>query len=301
MITELVEVVEGKIKCKKRDMKKNTPFKVILKNYYLFIRDFFKDLFDDKLGHYASSLSWSTLFSIIPLLAIMLAIFTTLPVFDTVYSKIETLIFSNLMPTDSKEVMQYINTFIKNSGKLGVMGALYVVFAAIMFFKNYDYIVNDIFDAPGRSVLQAVRTYLLLLLIIPAMIGGSFYLSIFLQTYLDKSSITSMIHLYRFIPYLIVWMIFYITYQLFSPLLSILFVVFYPLAMVLHLLGMGDLFDDGLLWIFSLPQKSQEHFLPLWTIATYAILSIGAIWKRTLFYALFGLATGYTVYIFVNT
>jgi len=144
----------------------------------------------------------------------MLAIFTTLPVFDTVYSKIETLIFSNLMPTDSKEVMQYINTFIQNSGKLGVMGALYVVFAAIMFFKNYDYIVNDIFDAPGRSVLQAARTYLLLLLVIPVMIGGSFYLSIFLQSYLDKSSITSMIHLYRFIPYLIVWMMFYITYQL---------------------------------------------------------------------------------------
>ncbi len=195
-------------------MKKNTPFKVILKNYYLFIRDFFKDLFDNKLTHYASSLSWSTLFSIIPLLAIILAIFTTLPIFDTVYSKIETLIFSNLMPTDSKEVMHYINTFIQNSGKLGIVGAFYIIFAVIMFFKNYDYIVNDIFDTPGRSLWQAVKTYLLLLLVIPAMIGGSFYLSIFLQGYLDKSSITNMIHLYRFIPYLIVWMIFYITYQL---------------------------------------------------------------------------------------
>ena len=195
-------------------MRKNTPFKVILRNYYLFIRDFFTDLFDDKLGHYASSLSWSTLFSIIPLLAIMLAIFTTLPLFDTVYSKIETLIFSNLMPTDSKEVMGYINTFIANSDKLGVMGGFYVLFAAIMFFKNYDYIVNDIFNVPTRTVWSAVKTYLLLILIIPAMMGGSFYVSSFIQSYLDKNSITSAIHIYTFLPYFIVWMMFYTAYQL---------------------------------------------------------------------------------------
>jgi len=195
-------------------VRKNTPFKVILRNYYLFIRDFFTDLFDDKLGHYASSLSWSTLFSIIPLLAIMLAIFTTLPLFDTVYSKIETLIFSNLMPTDSKEVMGYINTFIANSDKLGVMGGFYVLFAAIMFFKNYDYIVNDIFNVPTRTVWSAVKTYLLLILIIPAMMGGSFYVSSFIQSYLDKNSITSAIHIYTFLPYFIVWMMFYTAYQL---------------------------------------------------------------------------------------
>ncbi|WP_295421604.1 YihY family inner membrane protein [Sulfurovum sp.] len=195
-------------------MKKNTPFKVILKNYYLFIRDFFTDLFEDKLGHYAASLSWSTLFSIIPLLAILLAIFTNLPIFDTVYSNIENLIFSNLMPTDSKEAMEYINTFIANSGKLGAIGGFYVIFASIMFFKNYDYIVNDIFDVPTRSVLSAVKTYLLLLLIIPAMMGGSFYISMFIQSYLDKNSITSTIHLYTFIPYFIVWMMFYAAYQL---------------------------------------------------------------------------------------
>ncbi len=195
-------------------MKKNVPLKVILKNYYLFIRDFFKDLFDDKLGHYASSLSWSTLFSIIPLLVILLSLFTTLPIFDTVYIKIETLIFSNLMPTDSKEVMNYINTFIANADKLGVMGGIYVTFAVIMFFKNYDYIVNDIFDIPTRTIWSAVKTYLLLLLIIPAMMGGSFYFSSLIQNYLNQNSVTSVIHIYAFLPYFIVWMMFYIAYQL---------------------------------------------------------------------------------------
>jgi membrane protein len=171
---------------------------------------------DNKLGHYASSLSWSTLFSIIPLMVIMFSIYTTMPLFDLMYSKVEELIFSNLMPTDSKEVMGYINAFMENSDELGYVGAIYVSFAAVMFFKNYDYIINDIFSTPTRTILSAIKTYILLLVIIPLMIGSSFFLSSIIQTYLDKNSITSMIHLYYFLPYFVIWMTFYIAYQL-SP------------------------------------------------------------------------------------
>jgi membrane protein len=197
-------------------MQINPQFKKILKTYYIFLRDFLSDLFDSRLGHYASSLSWSTLFSIIPFLVIMFAIFTTMPLFHTMYAKVEKLIFANLLPTDSKVIMEYLNTFVENSDKLGYIGAFYVVFAAVMFFKDYDYIVNDIFLTPKRTIWQAIKTYLLLIITIPTMMAASFYLSAFIQGYLDKSSITSIIHLYEIIPYFIIWMMFYIAYQL-SP------------------------------------------------------------------------------------
>ena len=195
-------------------MIKNTKLKVIFWNYYLFIRDFFKDLLDDKLGHYASSLSWSTLFSIIPLLVIMLFIVTKMPFFDSMYEQIEALIFSNLMPTNSDTIRKHMNTFMHNSDRLGYVGAFYVTFAAIMFFKNYDYIVNDIFSAPSRTLWQAVKTYLFLVLIIPVLLAASFFLSSFLQGYLDKTEVTSAIHLYSILPYFIIWMVFYVAYQL---------------------------------------------------------------------------------------
>jgi len=190
--------------------------KTFIKNYYLFIRDFFTDLFDTKLGHYASSLSWSTLFSIIPLLVVILFIFTSLPIFDTVYADMEKLIFSNLMPTNSQLVMDYINTFISSTDKLGYIGLVYVIFAVFMFFKNYDYIVNSIFHVPSRNFWKASRVYILLLILMPLLMGISFYLSAFIQTYLDKNAITSYIHLYKIIPYFIIWMMFYLAYQL-SP------------------------------------------------------------------------------------
>ena len=188
--------------------------KTLLKNYYVFFRDFLKDLLDDRLGYYASSLSWNTIFSIIPLLVIMLYIFTTLPLFQEMYDNVQELIFSNLMPTQSKEIMDNINTFIANSDKLGMVGAFYVIFAAIMFFKNYDYIVNDIFELPSRNLMESIKTYLLLILLLPVMMGASFYLSTMIQGYLDKSEITYMIHLYSILPYTIVWSAFYIAYQL---------------------------------------------------------------------------------------
>ena len=188
--------------------------KSLLRQYYIFLRDFFRDLFDDKVGYYASSLSWSTLFSIIPLLVILLYLFTTLPLFSDVYDKVQQLIFSNLMPTQSEEIMSKINEFISNSGKLGWIGFFYVTFAAIMFFKNYDYIVNDIFELPPRGIWKSIKTYLLLVVLLPSMMGGSFYLSSLIQRYLDKSEITNMIHIYYFLPFLIIWGMFYIAYQL---------------------------------------------------------------------------------------
>lgn len=178
------------------------------------IKTFFNDLLDDRIGYYASSLSWSTLFSIIPILVILLAIFTSLPLFQTVYSDIHTLIFENLMPANSKVIMEYIDGFIANSGKLGIMGIIYVLIATVMFFKNYDFVVNDIFETPKRTIIEALKNYTTIIIIVPLMLGVSFFLSAKVQHYLDKSDITSVIHLYFFLPFLMIWGTFYIAYQL---------------------------------------------------------------------------------------
>ena len=71
-------------------------------------------------------------------------------------------------------------------------------------------------------------------------------------------------------------------WQLLSPVLSLLFIIFYPLVIGMHLIGMGGLLDNGLLQLFALPSEYQEHLLPLWALAGYGLLSIGAMWSRIL-------------------
>lgn len=88
-------------------------------------------------------------------------------------------------------------------------------------------------------------------------------------------------------------------YQLASPLLSILFIPFYPLTMFIHLIGIGKLFDSALLWLFSLPEESRESILPLWLVLSYVGLSIGAIWSKKVFYGVLGLACMYGSYLFL--
>ena len=195
-------------------MKKSIKINQLLKEYYIFIRGFASALFEDKLSYYSSSLSFYTLFSIIPLLVIILSIFTNLPQFDDVYKDIQTMLFENLMPTHSKEILTYINSFIENSTKLGMVGVIYVLFASMMFFKNYDYIVNDIFQCEQRSFWASVSVYWTLITLTPIMLILSFYLSSQIQVILDKNRLTDWIELLNILPFFIVWGVFFLTYKI---------------------------------------------------------------------------------------
>ena len=195
---------------------KKKPIKVrqLIREYYIFIRDFLSSLFQDKLSYYSASLSYYTLFSIIPLLVIILSIFTNLPLFEDIYSSIQDMIFQNLMPTHSEEVLTYINSFVENSGQLGMMGVVYVLFASMMFFKNYDYIVNDIFECERRSFWSSVTVYWTLVTLTPIMLVLSFYLSSQIQEILDKNQLTASIHVLNILPFFIIWGMFFLSYKI---------------------------------------------------------------------------------------
>ncbi|CAA6808459.1 MAG: Inner membrane protein YihY, formerly thought to be RNase BN [uncultured Sulfurovum sp.] len=195
-------------------MKKPIKIRKLIKEYYIFIRDFLSALFQDKLSYYSASLSFYTLFSIIPLLVIVLSIFTNLPVFENVYTEIQALLFENLMPTHSKEILTYINAFVENSGKLGMVGVIYVLFASMMFFKNYDYIVNDLFECERRTFWSSVTVYWTLVTLTPIMLVLSFYVSSQIQIILDKNQFTDGIHVLEVLPFFIIWSIFFLTYKI---------------------------------------------------------------------------------------
>jgi competence protein ComEC len=88
-------------------------------------------------------------------------------------------------------------------------------------------------------------------------------------------------------------------WQLLSPILSLGFILFYPSVILLHIVGYGDLFDDLLIYLFSLPLSPKESLLPIWALSIYLLLSIGSIWSRWLFGLTFLSALTYGGYIFL--
>ena len=141
----------------------------IMRLYGAFLRDFLRALFEPKLEHYAASLSFSTLFSIVPLLAILISIFTALPAFERLRDALEHFLRANLPLTDPALVVDTIDRFVANTGKLGLLGVGWMMLAAYFFSRTLDYIVQDICHAPQRPVVHALLTYAGLALSLPAL------------------------------------------------------------------------------------------------------------------------------------
>ena len=188
----------------------------LLREYYIFIKGFFEEFLCSRLSFYAASMSWSTIFFIIPFLVILLVLFTYMPLFDTAYDKIHLFLEQSLVTSDSKVIIGYLDKFVINADKLGYIGIFYVTIAAIMFFKDYDYIVNDIYETPQRKLLDAIKTYFGLLIFLPFMLGGSFWISGKIREGLEATNLSEYLHLYLLLPYLIIWLLFYMAYQI-SP------------------------------------------------------------------------------------
>lgn len=172
---------------------------------------------DKELMQGASSLSFHTILSLIPILLISLSIFTKLPSFEIYYEKIKAFIFSSLLPSHQDTFTAYIDKFLQNTVSMGVFGFIVVLFTSMMFFTEYDYMINKILKAKQkRTFWQSLSSYWTLITLAPLGLGVSFYISNYLQNLLNSFEYTSWINFLAFLPYLIIWGLFFATYMISS-------------------------------------------------------------------------------------
>jgi membrane protein len=175
---------------------------------------FFSSFVDKELTLFAASLSFYTIFTIIPLLLIVMAILTSLPSFAEYYEKIQSFIFSNLMPVNSDTVMIQINGFLQNSSKMGAIGFAAILVSSLLFFRNFEYIANRIFHAKPRTLWESVTTYWTLLTLTPIALGISFYITGYIATLMASNAVTSGLNILPLVPYVIIWGLFFLIFQI---------------------------------------------------------------------------------------
>jgi len=188
--------------------------KITLRYIYRHIRLFVSTFVDKELTLFAASLSYYTILTIIPLLLIMLTFLTSLPSFEEHYETIKIFIFSNLMPVYSEAAMGHIDGFLKNSAKMGILGFIMILVTSLLFFKNFEYIVNKIFHAKPRTLWESVTTYWTMLTLTPIALGASFYITAKLAIMMSANTYTSSINILPFIPYIIIWALFFLIFQI---------------------------------------------------------------------------------------
>lgn len=128
-------------------------------------------------------------------------------------------------------------------------------------------------------------------------VAGVFYIFLFLHHMKELRAWQSfvLLNIWVFTAMLPLVHYFYGTFslhQLASPLLTMLFILFYPIELFLHLIGKGDVLDSVLEWMLGLDIRVVQIFLNIWVLSFYIILSFLAIFEKRLFYLLGLFCTG---------
>ncbi|HEU5295370.1 MAG TPA: YihY family inner membrane protein, partial [Burkholderiaceae bacterium] len=132
-----------------------------------------------RLPQAAASLTLTTALSIVPLLAVGLALFRRFPVFKPLEVAIEQHLLKSLLPADiSGAVLKYLYQFAANANGLTLVGSLFVLAAAVMMLLTVEGTLNQMWDIKkARPLPRRLGLYLLMLTVGPLLVGASLWAS----------------------------------------------------------------------------------------------------------------------------
>lgn len=125
---------------------------------------------DGEVQLVASSLAYSTVLSLIPFIAVTLAILQRQGGLESLYPKVEKLILSNFSETAGSEGIKLIRAAISRlqSGRLGTLGAIVLVLTATRLVHEMEMGINRVWNLKiKRSLLQRLFFYWLFILVLP--------------------------------------------------------------------------------------------------------------------------------------
>lgn len=132
---------------------------------------------EKKLAQVAASLTYTTVLSLVPLLAVVLSLFTAFPLFAEFRYALETFLAGTILPAVvSDTVMSYLNQFAAKASGLTTIGGLVLIVTSVMLFRTIDEAFNDIWQVETRRPLrQRVLVYWALLSLGPILVGASLW------------------------------------------------------------------------------------------------------------------------------
>ena len=134
---------------------------------------------EDKLGLTASSLTFTTLIALVPLVTVMLALFSAFPMFASFQGALEKYFLQSLVPDGiAKPVLAALTQFAAQATRLGSAGLVVLVFTALALMLTIDRALNAIWRVRRpRSIARRVLVYWAALTLGPLLLGISLSLT----------------------------------------------------------------------------------------------------------------------------
>jgi membrane protein len=131
----------------------------------------------ERLAQIAGSLTFTTLLSIVPFLAVGFALFVHFPVLGSLESALEEHLLKNVLPADiSRTVLKYLHQFAANAGGLTWVGSLLLLAAALALLLTVENALNQLWQVKrNRPLHKRLGLYLLMLAAGPPALGLSLW------------------------------------------------------------------------------------------------------------------------------
>ena len=144
------------------------------KTYHLTIQAILKDTHkqfqEAEISLVASSLAYTTLLSVIPLLAVSFSVFKAFGGLEQLYGTLEPFIFENLAEGSDEQTITMIRQFVGNihAGALGATGFIGLIFTSMSMLFSVEKTLNRVWKVKStRKWFERVSTYWLFITLGP--------------------------------------------------------------------------------------------------------------------------------------
>ena len=130
---------------------------------------------EDRLGLTAGSLTFTTLIALVPLVTVMLALFTAFPMFGRFQNALQDYFLKSLVPDNiARPVLEGLTLFAGQASKMGSAGLILLGATALALMFTIDRTLNGIWRVPKpRPMAQRVLVYWAALTLGPLLLGAS--------------------------------------------------------------------------------------------------------------------------------
>jgi len=147
----------------------------IIRRFFLFVLQRFSAL---RCAETAAALSYTSLLSLVPLMAVIFAGFSSFSVFEGLFEEIQHFVFANFVPSSSELIQEYLNQFVNKASRLTLVGLLSLFVVAIMLIEQIDKALNYIWGVKKtKNLLKMFLTYWAVLTLGPILMGFSLMLT----------------------------------------------------------------------------------------------------------------------------
>ncbi|AOA59400.1 YihY family inner membrane protein [Acinetobacter larvae] len=132
----------------------------------------------DRCREQAGSLTYTTLFAVVPMLTVFLVIISSIKALEPARQQLQQLIYSNFLPKTTIAFDKALNAFTAKSSNLTIIGILFLFFTTVMMLMSIETAFNRIWRVrETRGGLIGFMRYWTIISLGPILLGSAFVIS----------------------------------------------------------------------------------------------------------------------------